>query len=54
MAGRRARHRDAAAGAFMQTERVGRSRKLEIDQMKTIRDHEANGSRQLLGDILQP
>src|SRR5882672_1283413 len=49
-----ARHGDAAAGAFMQTERVGRTGKLEIDQMKAIRNDEAHGSRQMLGDILQP
>src|SRR5436190_1249171 len=54
MTRRRARHRDAAAGAFMQTERVGRAGELEIDQMKTVRNDEADGARQLLGDILQP
>ena len=53
MARRRARHRDTAAGAFMQAECVGRAGKFEIDQMKTVRDDEADGARQLLGDILQ-
>jgi biotin carboxyl carrier protein len=49
-----AHHRDAAAGAFMQAERVGRTGKLEIDQMETIRNHEPDRSRQLFGDVLQP
>ncbi len=49
-----ARHRDAAAGAFMQTERIVRARKLQIDEMKPVRNHKADGARQLLGDILQP
>src|ERR1700722_9729182 len=52
--GRRARHRDAAAGAFMQTERVCRAAIFEIDQLKAVGDHEADGPRQLLGDVLQP
>src|ERR1700733_6709170 len=54
MACRRACHRDAAAGAFMQTERIGGTGKLEIDQMKAIRDDEPDGARQLFGDVLQP
>ena len=54
MAGRGARHRDAAAGAFMQAERVRGAREFEIDQMKAVGNHEADGARQLLGDILQP
>src|SRR5882762_6555621 len=50
----RARHGDATAGAFMQTECVGRTGKLEIDEMETIRNHEPDRSRQLFGDVLQP
>ena len=38
----------------MQTERAGRAGKLEIDQMKAIRDDEPDGAGQLFGDILQP
>ena len=45
----RARHGDATAGAFMQTECVGRTGKLEIDEMETIRNHEPDRSRQLFG-----
>src|SRR5882757_10762639 len=50
----RAHHGDATAGAFMQTECVGCAGKLEIDQMKAIRNHEPDRSRQLFGDVLQP
>src|SRR5215216_1180430 len=53
-AGRSARHRDAAAGAFMQAERVRGTREFEIDQMIAIGNHEADGTRQLIGDVLQP
>ena len=49
-----ARHGDAAAGGFMQAERVGGAGKLEIDEMEAIGNDEADGARQLLGDILQP
>ena len=52
--GRGARHRDAAAGAFMQTEGVRCTREFEIDQMIAIGNHEADGARQLIGDVLQP
>src|SRR5436309_4897404 len=53
-AGRGARHRDAAAGAFVQAERVRCPREFEIDQMEAIGNHEADGTRQLIGDVLQP
>ena len=53
-AGRGARHRDAAAGAFVQAERVRRAREFEIDQMEAIGNDEADGARQLIGDVLQP
>ena len=54
MAGGGGRHGDAAAGGLVQAERVGGPRKFQIDEMEAIGDHEADGSRQLLGDILQP
>ena len=54
MARGRARHRDPAAGRFMQTERIGRTGIFEIDQMEAVGNHEADGARQLFGDILQP
>jgi biotin carboxyl carrier protein len=54
MAGGRGRHRDSAAGALMQAERIRGPGKLQIDQMKAIRNHKSYRSRQLLGDILQP
>ena len=50
--GRGAGHRDPAAGALMQAERVRRTREFEIDQMEAIRNDEAHRARQLLGDIL--
>ena len=50
----RAGHRNAAAGALVQTERIGRARELKIDKLKAVRDYEANSSRQLIGDVLQP
>ena len=54
MARRRARHRDAAAGALVQAERIRGAREFEIDEMEAIGNHEADGARQLLGDFLQP
>src|SRR5258705_6599441 len=53
-AGRGVRHRDPAAGAFVQAERVRGPREFEIDQMEAIGNHEADGTRQLIGDVLQP
>src|SRR5258707_164014 len=49
-----ARHGDAAADGFMETDCVVGARIFEIDEMKTIGNDEADGSRQLLGDVLQP
>src|SRR5882672_2220002 len=54
MARGRAGHGDAAAGAGVQAKRVGRTGKLEIDEMETIRNDESDRSRQLFGDVLQP
>src|SRR5262245_11149274 len=50
---RRACHADAAAGAFMQAERIGCAREFEIDEMKSVGDDEADGARQMLSDVLQ-
>src|SRR4051794_23373932 len=47
-----ARHRDAAAGRFMQAERVRRAGIFEINEMKAVGDDEADRARQLLGDVL--
>ncbi len=53
VAGGGAGHRDPAAGALMQAERIHRARMFEIDEVKSVRDDKADGARQLLGDILQ-
>src|SRR5438874_3903121 len=53
-AGRGARHRDAAAGTFMQAERIRSPREFQLDQMEAIGNHEADSARQLIGDVLQP
>src|SRR4029079_8862330 len=45
---RSAGHRNAAAGAFMQAERVRGARKFEIDQLIAIRNYETYGARQLI------
>src|SRR5665213_67395 len=54
VAGCGGRHRNAAAGALVQAERVGGAAVLEIDQMKAVRNDKTDGAGQLLGDILQP
>ena len=47
-------HRDATAGALVQTECGRRAREQEIDEMEAIRNDEADRSRQLLGHFLEP
>ena len=39
---------------LVQAERIRRAGEFEIDEMEAVGDHEADGARQLLGDILQP
>ena len=47
-------HCDSTAGALVQAERIRGTAMFEIDEMESIRNHEAHGARQLLGDVLQP
>src|ERR1700692_235408 len=47
-------HRDATACRRAKTERVGGTADLKIDQMKAVRNDEADRAGQLLGDLLQP
>ncbi len=46
-------HGNSTAGDLVQAKGISRARKLEIDEVKTIRDNEPDRARQLFGDLLQ-
>src|SRR5690242_478310 len=54
VARRRRGDRNAAAGRFMQAKRVGGAGIFEIDEVEAVGNEEADGARQLFGDLLQP